>query len=38
MCFYTKSGGGYIFLTLTAVNVKLNKNLQVTLTSVNVGR
>jgi hypothetical protein len=38
MCFPIESGGGYIFLTLTAVNVKLNENLQATLTSVNVGR
>jgi hypothetical protein len=28
MCFPIESGGGYIFLTLTAVNVKLNENLQ----------
>jgi hypothetical protein len=28
MCFPMKSGGGYIFLILTAVNMNLNVNLQ----------
>jgi hypothetical protein len=28
MCFPMQSGGGYIFLILTAVNMNLNVNLQ----------